>query len=46
MMVSCIVFCASAGQSCDRNSGDWFETVWYVAPESAWPSSDSIWQCY
>ena len=24
----------SAGQSsCDRNSGDWFQKVWYKAPE-------------
>ena len=46
MMVS-IVFCAVAGQSsCDRNSGDWFQKVWYGAPESGWPSSDSSWQCY
>ena len=42
-----IVFCASAGQSsCDQNSGDWFQTVLYGAPESGWPSSDCSWQCY
>ena len=37
---------AAAGQStCDRNSGDWFQKVWYTAPESGWPL-DSSWQCY
>ena len=45
MMVNCAsitVFCASAGQSsCDRNSGEWLQDVWYGAPESGWPSSDS-----
>ena len=48
MMISCqLSFCGSAGQSsCDRNSGDWFQTVLYGAPESGWPSSDSSWQCY
>ena len=45
MMVSCrIVSCAAVGQSsCD---GDWLQKVWYGAPESGWPSSDSSWQCY
>ena len=49
MMVSCtsIVFCASAGQSsCDRNSGEWLQDVWYGAPESGWPSSDPTGKCY
>ena len=42
-----IVFCAAAGQSsCNLNSGDWFQNVWYGAPEGGWPSLDSSWQCY
>ena len=46
MIVSCH-YCAAAGQlSCGRKSGDWFWKVWYGAPESSWPSSDSSWQCY
>ena len=28
-----------------ENSGDLFQKVWYGAPESGWPSSDSSWQC-
>ena len=45
MMVSCHS-CAAGGQSsCDRKSGDWFQKLWYGAPESGWPSSDSSWQC-
>ena len=28
-----------------ENSGDRFQKVWYGAPESGWPSSDSSWQC-
>ena len=34
---------ASAGQSsCDQSSGDWFQKVWYGAPERL--ASDSSWQ--
>ena len=47
LSVVSIVFCAAAGQlSCDQNSGHWFQIVWYGAPESGWPSSESSWQCY
>ena len=37
---------AAVQSSCDQNSGDWFQKVWYEGPESGWPSSDSSWQCY